>query len=76
MKELEEIANACRNVLEKLEQILEEYRELGQKCEGTSRRIKRVWKRLKWEPDDIRDLRGRIVVNITLLNTFQERLTR
>jgi hypothetical protein len=39
---------------------------------GVGRNIKRVWKRLKWEPDDIRDLRSRIVANVILLNTFQE----
>ncbi|KFY00471.1 hypothetical protein O988_03292, partial [Pseudogymnoascus sp. VKM F-3808] len=36
--------------------------------------MRRVWKRLKWEPDDIRDLRIRIVANVTLLNTFQGKL--
>jgi hypothetical protein len=38
--------------------------------------MKRVWKRLKWEPDDIRDLRSRIVANVALLNMFQGKLAR
>lgn len=75
-KELEEIADACRNVLEKLEQTLDKYGELQPGCEGVGRRIKRAWKRLKWEPDDIRDLRSRIVANVTLLNAFRGRLAR
>ena len=75
-KELQEIANGCRNVLEKLELTLHKYGELQPRSKGVGRRIKRVWKRLQWEPDDIRDLRSRIVVNVTLLNTFQGKLAR
>jgi hypothetical protein len=75
-KELHEIASGCRNVLEKLELTLDKYRELGSGIKGVGRSIKRVWKRLKWEPDDIRDLRSRIVANVTLLNAFQGKLAR
>jgi len=35
-----------------------------------------VWKRLKWEPEDIKELRSRIGTNIGLLNAFNGRLTR
>jgi Cdc6-like AAA superfamily ATPase len=35
-----------------------------------------VWKRLKWEPEDIKELRSRISTNITLLNAFNSQLTR
>ena len=38
--------------------------------------MKKVWKRLKWEPEDIRDLRSRVSSNIALLNAFNGRLTR
>lgn len=38
--------------------------------------VKRVWKRVTWDPDEIRELRGRITSNITLLNSFGERFTR
>jgi hypothetical protein len=75
-KELHEIASGCRNVLEKLELTLDKYDELEPGFKGVGRSIKRVWKRLKWEPDDIRDLRSRIVANATLLNTFQGKLAR
>jgi hypothetical protein len=75
-KELHEIASGCRNVLEKLELTLDKYHELEPGLKGVSRSIKRVWKRLKWEPDDIRDLRSRVVANVTLLNMFQGKLAR
>jgi Cdc6-like AAA superfamily ATPase len=38
--------------------------------------VKRVWKRLKWEPEDIKQLRNRINTNIGLLNAFTSRLTQ
>jgi Cdc6-like AAA superfamily ATPase len=40
------------------------------------RKARKVWKRLKFEPEDIKELRSRIVANITLLNAFNDRLTR
>jgi len=40
------------------------------------KRVKRIWRRLKWEPEDIRELRSRISSNITLLNAFNNQLTR
>jgi hypothetical protein len=73
---LHNVADGCRNVLEQLEKTLDKYRELGSSPEGVGRRVKKVWKRLKWEPEDIRELRSRISSNITLLNAFNNRLTR
>ena len=35
-----------------------------------------MWKRVKWEPDDIREFRSRITANITLLNAFNGRVTK
>lgn len=35
-----------------------------------------MWKRLKWEPEDIKQLRSRIGTNIGLLNAFTSRLTQ
>ncbi|CAG8122905.1 unnamed protein product [Penicillium olsonii] len=37
---------------------------------------KRVWKRLKWEPTEIQELRSRINSNVILLNSFNGRLVR
>jgi hypothetical protein len=35
-----------------------------------------VWKRLKWDPEDINELRSRISTNIGFLNAFNGRLIR
>lgn len=71
---MKEIADGCSNVLDKLEKTLDRYGELKSSPESVGKKVKRVWKRLKWEPEDIRELRSRIVANIILLNTFQGRL--
>jgi peptidoglycan hydrolase CwlO-like protein len=74
--ELREIADGCLNVLKKLEKTLDKYGELKSGSGSIGKRIKRVWKRLKWEPEDIKELRSRIVANVTLLNTFQGKIAR
>jgi len=67
--ELREIANGRLNVLEELEKTLDKYGELKSDSKRVGSRVKRVWKRLKWEPD--KELRSHIVANVALLNTFQ-----
>ncbi|KAI9803499.1 MAG: hypothetical protein M1825_001842 [Sarcosagium campestre] len=74
--ELKQIANGCRNVLNQLEHTLEEYDELKSGHGSVNKRAKRIWKRLKWEPEDIEQLRSRISTNIGLLNAFTSGLTR
>lgn len=66
----------CWNTLEELEKILDKYSELDSRPKSVSKRVKRAWKRLMWEPDDIRELRSRISSNITLLNAFSGKFTR
>ncbi|KAH8193937.1 hypothetical protein TruAng_011895 [Truncatella angustata] len=59
--DLYEIIGNCRRVLEDLH---------------VRKRVKRVWKRFKWDPDEIRDLRNRITSNITVLDAFTASYTR
>lgn len=49
-----------------------QYHELDSQNNG----IKKAWKRLKWEPDEVRDLRNRLCSNISLLNAINGRITR
>jgi hypothetical protein len=74
--QLHDIANGCRSVLDNLDKTLDKYGELASVPESVGKRAKRVWKRLKWEPEDIQELRSRISSNITLLNAFNGQLTR
>ena len=52
------------------------YAELESQPTGIRRKMKRVWKRLSIEPEDICNLRSRVNDNITLLNAFTLRQTR
>lgn len=80
-KGLQNIAEGCRNVLNTLEKTLEEYQELGpdsKACDHKTLRskLRRGWKRLKWEPEDIKELRSRISSSIALFNAFNGQITR
>lgn len=52
-KDLLETARECRNILDELVEIANENRVLGKSSINASDNAKRVWKRLKWDPDDI-----------------------
>lgn len=71
-----DITKGCHNILCTLEQTLEKYHELGSGSEAIGRRLKNAWKRLTWEPEDIREFRSRISSNIALLNVFNGGLIR
>jgi hypothetical protein len=80
-KELCNIFVGCYNVLNTLKETLDKYQELDAdpKCSDSKSfgfKFRRVWKRLRLEPEDIKVLRSRIISNITLLNTFNGQLTR
>jgi Cdc6-like AAA superfamily ATPase len=74
--DLDIIAESCREVLNNVERTLGKYHELGSASEEVGNRARKAWKRFKWEPDEIRELRSRITSNITLLNAFNGHLTR
>jgi len=74
--ELHNIAESCWNVLGELENTLSKYFELSSISKDVGKRVNKVWKRLKWEPEDIKELRSRISSNISLLSAFNSQLTR
>ena len=43
---------------------------------GIRDKSRRAWKRLKWEPDDIQELRSRVALNVGYLNAFNGSLIR
>jgi hypothetical protein len=75
-RELEDIDTGCRNVLEELQRILDKNVELKSDNETIGRRIKRVWKKLKWDQAYINELRDRVSTNIGLLSAINGRITR
>lgn len=67
---LQEIAVSCSNVLAGIEKTIERYSAID-----APHSFKRIWKRLKWKPDDASDLRNRLCSNIGLLNAINGRMT-
>lgn len=67
---LKAILEGCHNTLSKLESALAQYTELDAQPKGLGGKAKRVWKRLSFEPEDIRNLRTSVNEHIDLLNAF------
>ncbi|KAM0812495.1 hypothetical protein AB5N19_12486 [Seiridium cardinale] len=66
---LRDIRESCRRVLEDTQMELNKYSSLTAKYESRHERAKRVWERLQWEPNEVRDLRSRITSHIMVLNS-------
>ncbi|TVY86815.1 Ankyrin repeat,PH and SEC7 domain containing protein [Lachnellula willkommii] len=75
-KKLDGIDKSCRDVLDELQQILDQNREVVSGSRGIGKRVVRMWKRIKWDPEVINELRSRITSNIALLNAFNGQFTR
>jgi hypothetical protein len=80
-KDLDSIIVGCYNVLNTLNGTLEKYQELASDPkDGDPKsfryKVRKGWRRLRWEPEDIKELRSRITSNISLLNAFNGQLTR
>lgn len=70
------MAGACTNLLEELQTTLEKYRILERRPTDLSGKLRKAWKRVAWEPDDVRELRSRVTSNITLLEALNGRIIR
>jgi hypothetical protein len=68
--ELQEVSQGCTIVLEQLNKIIDKHSEIHLSSAGIRNRSRRVWKRFKWEPDDVQQLRSRLTSNISLLNAL------
>lgn len=74
--ELKEIAATCQSTLEQVEQKIGSYSELSESQNSKRKHAIRMWKRLKWEPNNIAALRGRVSSNIILLNAFYGKIAQ
>jgi hypothetical protein len=70
-----DVLDGCQRALRKLEHIVDKYSELDSQRSSIGSKLRRAWKRLSIEPEDIRELRSNINVNIALLTTFTGQLT-
>jgi Cdc6-like AAA superfamily ATPase len=73
---LDSVLDGCKHTLRDLENTIDRYNEIGLRQSSIGGKLKRAWKRLSMEPEDIQQLRSRINVHITLLTALARRLTR
>ena len=71
----QEYIQGCENVLKDLEKIIDKYEILDAHPAGLGNKLRRSWKRLKFEPEDVRDLRSRLISNVGLWNSFMGSLS-
>lgn len=76
MADLAQLHTTSEEVLHDLEAKVAKYQDI--ECSGKSLRKSaiRTWKRLRLEPDDIRELRDRITSTLAALNAFLARISR
>lgn len=60
----------CRDVLEDLSKLIEKNKSLGTQTSTLGGKLKKTSKKLRWDPDEVRDLRARITSSTTVLNAF------
>lgn len=68
-----EIIDTCQSLLHKLESMMSKWSVISDTSK--SKTARRLWKRLRWEPNEISDLRTQITSKITLLNAFNDQAT-
>lgn len=56
--------------------MVKKYRALEYSGRDFGKQAKKAWKRLTWEPEDVKELRERITSNITMMNAFQGAISR
>ena len=74
--QLASLTEAFQAVLDDTNDVLEKSARLGVKSSSLGTMARRALKKVTWDDENIRDLRGRIISNTTLLNTFITSLTR
>ena len=74
--DLQQIGMSCKGLLTELERELGKYKTLQPGSGALDTSAKRLWDRLRCEPDDIRDFRFRIISMTSLLNTLLGGLVR
>lgn len=75
-QEYQSVVTSCKHLLVQLKKTLDNYAGVAEAGKtGKKTTIKRIWKRLKWEPDDIRDIRSQISVKLSTLRSLNDQVT-
>lgn len=74
--DLQSLMQGCRDVLKDLDTILDKYKDLGTSSQNLKVRSQRAWNKIRWDQDQITELRRHIVSNTAILDAFNASLTR
>jgi hypothetical protein len=66
---LNTLAEGCRDILDELKRMLDNYESLGTQAQ-------RTWDRMRWGLEDLSECRSRLISNTTLLTAFNSQLAR
>ncbi|KAH7310535.1 ankyrin repeat-containing domain protein [Stachybotrys elegans] len=69
----QEILSACYTLLQRLRDVLVNCSIVAEPQKG--KKTTRLWKRLRWRPEEIAELRSQITSKITLLNAYNDQAT-
>lgn len=73
---LEQAISTCEFVLHDLQAVCDKFSKLDNSQGHSHKSIRRIWKKLEWEPDEGRELRERISSSIAMLTTLLNQLSR
>lgn len=78
---LQHLLKTCWHVAQSLEARLSRYQDIDPASStvpnsGLASSVKRAWKRVRWEPKEISEVRGRITSTVLLLRQFHAQIFR
>lgn len=68
--DLSSLIKGTSDVLEEVTVVLHKYKSLGQESPTVGSKVEKVWKKIRWDPDAIKNFRSRIISNTAILDTF------
>ena len=75
-RDLRQLVQGCRDVLDDAEKYIRKNETLGTDSSGLGSKTHKAWRKLKWDPTIINQLRDRMVANISYLNAFNNNVAR
>jgi AAA domain len=73
---LNSILTGCNNILGELQRMLDKFTEVESRQTSVAGKVRRVWKRLSLDQEEIRNLQRRVNDNISILTNFTLRRTK
>ena len=73
--EICDISKGCHELLNEITTLVAKNSVIAEAVASTGK-VRRIWQRFKWDQDEIKELRSRLIANTSLLNAFTASLMR